>query len=521
MNPQQKLNIGGLSNNGALPRQQSNVMSGMQPRVSTNTGLIQNGKPITTMQSTPQTPQQTPMPAGWNTVGTSSSNGNIQGLLNQHTPTTPVKSITDTSGNKVDFHAPTSTPSPITPTDATLKSNAATNNANNYGTMNAPVGNTTGTQIGNVANAGQQTANESQRQQGVLQAGQTTPDEKAFEDQYVKATAGKQFGALAPYAESSMYAGKSPEELQGLITAPDLAGRASADTGLYNQLGSAYGNAALAGLSAAQTSAARNLQANTTAYSGAQTQAGRNLTANQGVLGAVAPQFGIQYGTQVGQPALPNGGIDSSNLSGAGRVSDVRSIQDFTSQINTTNKSVNTLNNLANQIIPNMGTTGFNPNLTPIGNQTFAQYFANSDPASNAGIRAGLGEIKNQISNVISSATGLTPTAVSGVTDSYDFQDLNPQQLNDFLLYINQYAQSNIAGAQKSIQDISNGNQPTANPESLPISTSKTSGAIAKTATGATLASGLIDKIFSQAGNAVAGAVGGATSGLATKVLGL
>lgn len=48
-----------------------------------------------------------------------------KGLLDTHTPSTPVKSITDNQGNKVDFHAPTTdTQKPTTPQVGTPQQNA-------------------------------------------------------------------------------------------------------------------------------------------------------------------------------------------------------------------------------------------------------------------------------------------------------------------------------------------------------------------------------------------------------------
>lgn len=482
----------------------------------------------------------TPKKSSFNPFGDTSSG--IIGSINKATglaPTPPPAPISQGTNPGL-LHAPAPKAQPKTHTvvtspdgTTTTKQTFDTNTSNPVQTTidnpkapiqksspnDAPVGNTVGSQIQNVANTGNQTQNENNLQQGVLKAGQTTPDEKAFQDQYVKSVAGKQFGSLAPYAESSMYVGKTPEELQGLITAPDLVGRSSADTGLYNTLGSAYGNAALAGLGAAQTSAARTLQANTTAYGGAQTQAGRAATEANTVLGAVAPQYGVQYGTQVGQPGLLNGGVSTSDLGGIAAPANIRSIQDYTTQINTTQKSIDTLKGLGSTIAPNMGTTGFNPTSSPVGNDTFSTYFTEKNPAAKAGIEAGLGEIKNQISNVIASATGLTPTGVTAVTDTYDLTNLNPQQLNDFLLYIDKYAQINIDAANKNIDRIKNGGAPDANTGVLPTPEANSTGQAAL-GTGASAAAGLISKVLSESGNAVAGAAGGVASGLAKKVLG-
>lgn len=225
--------------------------------------------------------------------------------------------------------------------------------------------------------------------------------------------------------------------------------------------------------------------------------------------GQTAAQNAITTGTAPTNAAAQN----TIALGTAATAANAKSIGDFTNQINTTQKSVATLNNLANQIVPNMTSTGFNPTSSPIGNQTFAQYFTEKNPAAKAGLVAGLGEIKNQISNVIASATGLTPTGVTAVTDAYDLTTLNPQQLHDFLNYIDQYAQSNLDAAQKSIQTIQSGGTVNANPSPLPVPSANSTGQ-ASAATGAGIASQLISKIVSEAGNAVAGTVGGMASSI-------
>jgi hypothetical protein len=237
-----------------------------------------------------------------------------------------------------------------------------------------------------------------------------------------------------------------------------------------------------------------------------------------GSLAQLANTAGTVQGIQSGAAAnaAAGGNIAAQNATALGTAStgaNAKSIGDFTNQINTTQKSVTTLNNLADQIVPNMSSTGFNPTSSPIGNQTFAQYFTEKNPAAKAGIVAGLGEIKNQISNVIASATGLTPSGVTAVTDTYDLTTLNPQQLHDFLGYINQYAQSNLDAAQKSIQTIQSGGTVSANPAPLPVPAANSTGQ-AVAGTGAGLASQLIGKIVSEAGNAVAGTIGGYASSI-------
>lgn len=237
-----------------------------------------------------------------------------------------------------------------------------------------------------------------------------------------------------------------------------------------------------------------------------------------GSLGQLASTAGQVQGIQSGAAAqaAAGGNIAAQNQTALGTAAtgaNAQSIANFTGQINTTQKSVQTLNNLAGQIIPGMGTTGFNPENTPVGNQTFGQYFANSNPSANAGLKEGLAEIQNQISNVISSSTGLTPSGVTSAVNSFDFTTLSPQQLNDFLQYINQYAQSNINAAQGTINVINGGGVPSTTQGALPAPTPNSVG-LAATATGATLAAGLVSKVLSEVGNTVSGAAAGAAASI-------
>lgn len=242
-----------------------------------------------------------------------------------------------------------------------------------------------------------------------------------------------------------------------------------------------------------------------------------------GSLGELAKTAGQVQGIQTGAAANAAAGGQTSAqnqiaLGTAATGANARSIGDFTNQINTTQKSISTLNNLANQIVPNMSSEGFNPTSSPIGNQTFSKYYTEKNPAAKAGIIAGLGELKNQISNVISSATGLTPTGVTAVTDAYDLTTLNPQQLHDFLQYIDQYAKSNINAAQDSINLIAQGKTPNATPGKLPDTMENSTGqAIA--GTGAGIAKGLIEQVWDKLSGAVSGAVAGGAAGAAAKVL--
>jgi hypothetical protein len=177
------------------------------------------------------------------------------------------------------------------------------------------------------------------------------------------------------------------------------------------------------------------------------------------------------------------------------------------------------LTSVANNLIPNIGTTGFNPMDTPIGNETFHVYFTNSNPAAAAGIQRGLKDIQTQISNVIAANTGMTPT---GVTDQMtqqgvNFENMNPQQLSDFMKYVYSYAQSNMGAIQNTIKGTTGGYgvyqgttandqglpNPKANP--LPHAIEGTAGSVARD-----FISGIMSAVSGAASAGVGGAAGSA-----------
>jgi hypothetical protein len=206
--------------------------------------------------------------------------GTNPGILQTSKPSTPVKKITDTQGNTVEFHQENK------PTTQTKK------------TELKPTTPQVGTPVQNaqtVLNTGLETPRETSSFQNLQQAGQTTPLEQGYIDRVVEAQKMQNAGRLGQYADASLYANKSPEELyRGLITAPDLAARGVGNAGLYNTFGDIYGSSATQGLLAANTIAGRGLSAAQSGLSGAQAQAGRAQSGagtvfTSGLLGTVAP----------------------------------------------------------------------------------------------------------------------------------------------------------------------------------------------------------------------------------------
>lgn len=322
----------------------------------------------------------------------------------------------------------------------------------------------------------------------VSQAGGSTPEENYWKDQYQKSVAGTQFGKLAPYAEAGMNVGKTPEELQGLITAPDLVGRSAGDNGLYNALGSAYGNAALAGLSASQTDAARNLSANTSAASltapssqfgiltnpqtgeiiggsgsNAQQLMGTSLqkalsyiqsgssfedAINTSGLG----QFG-DFGKSLLSSAISNGGNSSFSPTSYGtqvatNQSQGSDYQKQATQLDTTLKQLDTLEPIVSNFLQS---SGLNSQENPFYNKSINTYISQlKNPADVTSLNAMLGDVKTYTAQILGSS-GLNPTEVSQTVNSFDPSQLNGAQLTAFLANLKNLGQARL----KPLQDTS------------------------------------------------------------------
>lgn len=233
------------------------------------------------------------------------------GMLPQH----PVKSIasstTNVDGSKTDTtHTFDTNSNPVKPS-----------NVPNTPEPSAPTNTTVpGTNGNNGTDFQKNLAN-------VQTTGLMTPEEKAANEEVARANKElkgyQNVQALSPYAEANMYSdrARTPAEIQDLERSPDLAGRANATQGLLGSLGNIYGTADVSGANA-------RLQ-------GIQTQAQRNLSAQNSVAGYTQPQFGVQYGTQVGQPGQPNGGIDTNSFGGGIQApANIASIQGLTGKVN-------------------------------------------------------------------------------------------------------------------------------------------------------------------------------------------
>ncbi len=263
--------------------------------------------------------------------------GNNSGILDVK-PSTPVKSttITHPTGSivKTDYHTPTDTTTKSTSTNSGLVNKDTTSSTP---VNNAPVAPTVSGQIQNVANTGAQTTNEAETQKKLADAGAITQWEQDIRNGMAVEQANKRLSDFRQEV-AKIYGGIESQAIplqfqQGREQA--LARQyAAQEAGLQQGVTNALANQGQQ-FSAAQTQAGRGATTAGQAYTGAQTQANRAASAANTVLGAVAPVYGVSYGTQVGQPGLPNGGINNNAYGGGpAAAANVQSIKDLTGQVN-------------------------------------------------------------------------------------------------------------------------------------------------------------------------------------------
>lgn len=170
-------------------------------------------------------------------------------------PSTPVKSVTDTQGNKIEYHSPAK--------EGVLKDTKKTEAPLN--SYNPP----TGIRPPEIASSQSESITPSSAARSVYSYGEISPEERDAISEVRRANelqkAYQNVSQFSPYAESSLYAdrARTPAEVENIIKAPDLIGRAESTTGLLGGLGNLYGSSrvagAQAGLDAIQTQRQRGL----------------------------------------------------------------------------------------------------------------------------------------------------------------------------------------------------------------------------------------------------------------------
>jgi hypothetical protein len=211
---------------------------------------------------------------------------------------------------------------------------------------------------------------------------------------------------------------------------------------------------ALSAMGQANTQQGTQTTAGQGAYSGAQTQAGRATQAGENVLGAVAPQYGVQYGTQVGQPGLLNGGLDSS-LSGVTTGANVQSIKDLTGQKNQLQSVFNGADanfKLLNDTAKQGGVNDTNVPMVNVLKQNIARGLTSSAAVTN--FLSTLATVRSQYASILGGGTTTVDSqqrAASAIPD-----DISLGALESLRQQMASEAQNRIAGITDQVTKLTN-----------------------------------------------------------------
>lgn len=198
--------------------------------------------------------------------------------------------------------------------------------------------------------------------------------------------------------------------------------------------------------------------------------------------------------------------------------------QEYGAQGVSLSNNISQMSGTANQILSEMGLSGANWQSTPVANQVISTYMKNQNPTAAATIQQGLNETSSYISQILSTATGQTPTAVTEAMQSVPLNGMSPIQLDSFLQNVQNYAASRLAPLQQTATaaEAANGVNP-----SIPVYSGNTVSANAmqggqQNSTGTAVAgsalsagAGFFQNLLSELGGAVSGATAGAGAGAA------
>lgn len=345
--------------------------------------------------------------------------GNNAGMIK---PTTAVKSVTSTDGTKTEYHAPIIKPAD----DPSNKYNTDTGKLNpNYADPNASAPIQTKPTTPQVGTA-------QQNAQNVLNAGQATPLEQKYIDQTMEAQKMQNAGSLGKYADASLHTGDTPEQLyNGLIAAPDLAGRASADTGLYNTFGNIYGSASTQGLTAANTIA------------------GRGLTAANNVLGASLPgQQGLTSTLYNPLDGSATSGTNNSILDRAALAGKVSATTDQAAQVQQYQSALQQGQNLQAQLTDLIKTFGLNPNDLNLANSGIQKIAQNTSDPHYKQLQNYVNDIANTYAQILTPPGGSATDQTRSIATSMLDATASGQSLISVMKSLDEAAKAKIAGVQ-------------------------------------------------------------------------
>lgn len=509
-------------------------------------------------QPLPSSSQQTPQ------------TGSYPGILGTK-PSTPLKSLTDVAGNTATFHAPD-----------TATAGDSSNTSDTGHTTTLPGGNQSSPDPfpGTVGLLAQKSAEGSPQQQQVTkQLADTSVAGSPAATRYAEQTS--QYGAgNIPLGQKAQDISKDYSDqirqlvqnlgagqagystsgmMRGIAQGQSLAlqnALGSEITGLSNAENSALtGNAqALTGQGQAATAAneagglANTQQANV--QSGLTSAGGLANTAQQNVQSGLNQAGTLQYPVTL---SANSGQYQASPTTGqgigAGLAGGVAAYQNFqnvlsNSSIATSNaplasnisQNMQQLSNAGTQVMQVMNQVG--PNIpggawatTPIANSLQSAYLTNQNPTAKTTITSGLNEMQGYISSLLGSLPGQTPTALTDAVQNADFSKLSPNQLNDFLTNMQNYAASRLQPIQQTATAAQNanlgGSTPaiplymgnTANPGMMQAGTPNSTGT-AIVGSGLSATAGLVQNLLSGLGSAAHDTTAGLGLGAGEKLFG-
>lgn len=221
---------------------------------------------------------------------------------------------------------------------------------------------------------------------------------------------------------------------------------ATGQEAILNRNYAAQLEAAQTGLSNALAKRGQNITSATNAGGIGNSIQGLQQSALSTAIGANAPQFGVGFGTQVGQPSLPNGGIDSS-LNGVSTPANIQSIQTYTGKINDINSQSTAVDNNFSRAINYATSGGLDNNSAIIAG---IQNKFKGSVEGNAAI-AGFNQVIGQL-NQQATTLGFTPVDPNSVT---------PSQLQQLQVSVKQKLANDIANYQSEKDKLLNGSSST------------------------------------------------------------
>lgn len=121
--------------------------------------------------------------------------------------------------------------------------------------------------------------------------------------------------------------------------------------------------------------------------------------------------------------------------------------QDYQKKSLDLGTTLDQLNNVTKPIVSLIQGAGLNQENNPFFNKSLNEYSAQlKNPAAQAGLSAGIAEVKNYVSQILGSGGDLTPTAVTDLTNSFDPGNFTAQQFTDFMKMVDNYGQIRKAG---------------------------------------------------------------------------